>query len=345
MIGPKTDVGDFLGPKRAHDFRGRAHDQRPRRDVRALGDERVCADDATLADDGAVEDRGAHANEALVFDRAGVEDGAVTDGYELADAHRQIVGEMDDASVLDVGALADIDEVDVATQDGGGPDAAAGSEPHIADDHGLSSQIGGRIDLRLNKEKARALGRIHAAILDCGSFFVQFRGRICYRRSVRLPVLTKLIVLGAIVLAWPASAQANVGDTLPELRARYGSAKDLGGQMLFEVRLVNGQIVPARGSADADDHFTIAVYFDGDNSAMEVFTRNTSDPVKANLTQKDIDTILAATNDGQTWNPIQVPTGRTTWMRSDNKLLARFSPNTSGKADDASVLVIMLNGK
>jgi len=139
--------------------------------------------------------------------------------------------------------------------------------------------------------------------------------------------------------------RANVGDTMTELRQRYGSAKDMGGQMLFEVRLANRQIVPARDTANADDHFTITVYFDGDHSAMEVFARNTSDPAKANLTQADIDAILAATNDGLTWHSIQVATGRTTWMRSDRKLIARFSPNATGNADDASVLVVMLNSK
>ena len=162
---------------------------------------------------------------------------------------------------------------------------------------------------------------------------------------MRTFALGKIILFGVLLLAWPALAQANIGDDLTQLRTRYGSAKDMGGQMLFEVRLVSGQIVPARGSADTENHFTIAVYFDGDHSAMEVFTRNTSDPVKANMTQADIDAILAVTNDGLTWNPVQVPTGRTTWLRSDNKLLARFSPNTSGKIDDASVLVIMLNTK
>jgi hypothetical protein len=155
----------------------------------------------------------------------------------------------------------------------------------------------------------------------------------------------KKIALGVALLAWPALAQANIGDTLQQLRGRYGSAQDLGGQMLFEVRLVNGQIVAARGSADTQDHFTITVYFDGDYSAMEVFTRNTSDPVKANMTQADIDAILDATNDGQTWNAVQVSSGKPTWMRSDNKLIARFSPNTSEKSDGASVLVIMLNSK
>jgi hypothetical protein len=162
---------------------------------------------------------------------------------------------------------------------------------------------------------------------------------------VRIFAFGKIIVLGVVLLAWPAPAQANIGDDLDQLRARYGSAKDMGGQMLFEVRLVNGQIVPARDSADTENHFSVAVYFDGDHSAMEVFTRNTSDPVKANLTQGDIDAILAATSDGQIWHPIQVPSGRITWVRADKKLIARFSPNTSGKIDDASVLVIMLNSK
>jgi hypothetical protein len=162
---------------------------------------------------------------------------------------------------------------------------------------------------------------------------------------VRIFPLGKKIVVGVALLAWPAMAQANIGDTLPQLRERYGSINDMGGQMLFEVRLINGQIVPARGSADTENHFTVTVYLDDDHSAMEVFTRNTSDPVKANMTQTDIDTILAATDDGQTWNAVQVPSGKPTWVRSDNKLIARFSPNTSGKADDASVLVIMLNSK
>jgi hypothetical protein len=155
----------------------------------------------------------------------------------------------------------------------------------------------------------------------------------------------KIIRFGVVLLAMPIMAHANVGDTLAQLRGRYGSAKDMGGQMLFEVRLVNGQIVPARGSADTQTHFSVNVYFDGAHSAMEIFTRDTSDPVRAEMTQADIDAILAAADDGMTWNPLQLPNGKPGWMRSDNKLIARFSPNKSGKIDDASVLVIMLNSK
>ena len=140
-------------------------------------------------------------------------------------------------------------------------------------------------------------------------------------------------------------AQANIGDDLNQLRGRYGSAKDMGGQMLFEVRIAKGQIVPARDSTATQDHFSVAVYFDGDHSAMEMFTRNTSDPNKANLSAEDITAILNAESDGMTWNPVRVPSGKTTWVRSDNKLVGRFSPSAGAKPDDASVLVIMLNSK
>jgi hypothetical protein len=150
-------------------------------------------------------------------------------------------------------------------------------------------------------------------------------------------------LLAFVLAAWPAVAQANIGDDLTQLRARYGSVTYMGPQLLFEVRLYNNQILPAAGSANPEDHLSVTVYFDGDHSAMEVFTRNTSDPDKSDLSSKDIDTILAAENDGLTWDSIESKTGKPTWLRSDKKLIARFSPNTSGDASGASVLVVMLN--
>ena len=137
VVGPVADVGDFLGVERAHDLRRRAHNERAGRNASALGDQRVRADDAALADNRAVEDRRAHANQAFVFHGAGVEDRAMADGNELADNDRQVVGEMYDAAVLDVGALADLDVIDVTAQDGSRPDAAAGGETDIADHDGL----------------------------------------------------------------------------------------------------------------------------------------------------------------------------------------------------------------
>jgi hypothetical protein len=153
----------------------------------------------------------------------------------------------------------------------------------------------------------------------------------------------KKMILAFVLAAWPAVAQANIGDDLTQLRARYGSVTYMGPQLLFEVRLYNNQILPAAGSANPEDHLSVAVYFDGDHSAMEVFTRNTSDPEKSDLSSKDIDTILAAASEGQTWDSIESKTGKPTWLRSDKKLIARFSSNTSGDASGASVLVVMVN--
>jgi hypothetical protein len=173
------------------------------------------------------------------------------------------------------------------------------------------------------------------------SLFCPVRAAICYKARVTILSPARALLPALALFILPAMARANIGDDLTALRGRYGSAKDMGGEMLFEVRLTNGQIVPARGSVDTASHFSVAVYFDGVHSAMEVFTRDTSDPAKANMTQKDIDTILAAESDGQQWYPIEVPTGRTTWSRADKKIIARFDPNRTGKPDDASVLVIM----
>jgi hypothetical protein len=136
-----------------------------------------------------------------------------------------------------------------------------------------------------------------------------------------------LLLLCALLLS-PSPGRANIGEDSHQLAARYGAGKIIAGQMVF-----------------VHDGYSISVYFDGEHSAMEIFTHNTSEQGKTDLTQKDIDNILAAESDGNAWNPIQVHSGKPTWMRSDEKLIARFSPNATGKGDDASVLVIMLNGR
>ena len=148
-------------------------------------------------------------------------------------------------------------------------------------------------------------------------------------------------------MASPALAHADIGDTMTELRARYGSAKDMSGQMLFEVRLKDGQLVPARDAPNPQEHFTITVYFDGDRSAMEVITRNTTDPVKANLSQDDIQQLLSATSNGMTWVPFQAHDGKPTWLRRQSRdnaqrLLARFEASAGDKSEDGPVLLIML---
>jgi hypothetical protein len=158
--------------------------------------------------------------------------------------------------------------------------------------------------------------------------------------------ISRTIALVPLLATALLPARANIGDNITQLRQHYGSAKDMGGQMLFEVRLKDGQIFPAADAVDKNIHFTVTVYFDGPYSAMEVFTRNTSDPAKANMTPQDISTILNSLGGDVPWVPVQTQSGKLTWVWGDQKgkppqLMARFDPASSSSPDDASVLVIM----
>jgi hypothetical protein len=118
-----------------------------------------------------------------------------------------------------------------------------------------------------------------------------------------------------------ATARAAIGDDLPALRTAYGSAKEVGGQMLFR-----------------HGGFDIAVYFDGTRSAMEIFALIGNQPDKTDFTQKDIDGILAQEGQGQPWNPVQTRSGEPTWVRADGKLIARFNANDK-------ILVVLINAQ
>jgi len=138
------------------------------------------------------------------------------------------------------------------------------------------------------------------------------------------------MVLAGLLLACPLSARANIGDDIGQLRKHFGAAKDMGGQMLFQ-----------------HDGYSICVYFDGSRAAMEVFVRDGSKKDKkgvalTELTQDDIDQILAAESVGFKWNQVQTSGGKTTWLRSDNKLIARLSVDS--KSNDKT-LMIMVNEK
>jgi hypothetical protein len=135
----------------------------------------------------------------------------------------------------------------------------------------------------------------------------------------------RICLLACTLLAWPASAPANIGEDLTQLRARYGSAKAVGGQMIFQ-----------------HDGYSICIYFDGIHSAMEVFVRDGSQSKSQDITQEDINKIMAAEGDGLIWAPIQTPSGKPTWLRSDNKILARF---TFGEKPEDKTVTIMLNAR
>jgi len=325
VVGPLPDIGDFFGPERADDFGGRAHDEGAGWDFGSLGHEGMGADDAAFTDNSAVEDGGAHADKAFVLDGTSVENGAMTHGDELADADGQVFRKMDDAAVLNVGAFTDFDEVDVAAQNRGGPDAAAGCEPNIADDDGLRSDVGGGIDLRRDEEEAGAFNRVHVRIVPLLCFFVQFPLRFGISDGVTLFTFARNMAVMALVLVSAPSAKANIGDDLGELRSRYGGGKPVASGIIFQ-----------------HDGYSICVYFDGSHVAMEVYTRDGSQKDKTDITQADVDAILAKEAVGQKWNEIQTHSGKPTWLSSNGKMIARLSVDNE---TNAKTLMIMVNSK
>ena len=69
-------------------------------------------------------------------------------GYVIADEERVFVAHyVEDAAVLDIGAGADADVVDVAADHGAGPDAGVGADDDVADDDGGGVHVGRGGDL------------------------------------------------------------------------------------------------------------------------------------------------------------------------------------------------------
>jgi hypothetical protein len=186
------------------------------------------------------------------------------------------------------------------------------------------------MDARAHQKKAGTLGRVHAFIFPRPRFLSSAArmlsdcapGRpFCYNAEV-IPLHRARNVFLALLFLIPFTrAHALIGDDLGQLRAAYGSASAVGGQMIFK-----------------HDGYSIAVYFDGTRSGMEIFVRDGSIPGKTDITQADIDAILVLEGQGQSWNPVQVHSGQPTWLRADRKIIARFNPTEK-------ILAIIVNAK
>ncbi len=88
-----------------------------------------------FTDDRAVHDDGAHTNQHSILDRTAVQNHFVADCHIVADDQRVcIMGHMQHAEVLDVGAISDSNVVHVPSNDSMEPDAAVLSHDDVADD-------------------------------------------------------------------------------------------------------------------------------------------------------------------------------------------------------------------
>ncbi len=137
-----------------------------------------------------------------------------------------------------------------------------------------------------------------------------------------MKIWTGLAMVGFLLA--PLTARGHIGDNLAQLRQAYGATgKEAGNTMIFQQ---NG--------------YSICVYFDGDRSAMEVFTRDGSDKKKTDITDDDIKSILEMEGEGQGWSQVTSHSGKPTFLRGDSKLIARLS---TGETTMDKVFVVMLN--
>jgi len=141
FFGPGFDELAFFGGKNSDDFRGRAKNHATGGESGVLGDEGVGSDDAMFADLGAVQNGRAHADEALITDSAGMDDGGMANGDPIAQNAGMFIGKMKDGVVLDVGVVSDNDAVDVAAQDGVIPNAGVIAESDVAENDGAARDV------------------------------------------------------------------------------------------------------------------------------------------------------------------------------------------------------------
>ncbi len=138
---------------------------------------------------------------------------------------------------------------------------------------------------------------------------------LCSMRSLGLMCL---FILGCSPIQ---SSRACIGDTKPQLIARYGPAKEAGYQNLYSYR-----------------DMTVNVFFDKDQkSAMEVFSKRvdsqglsedeSKDQIYANqpeLTQQEIDQILKENGGNYGWGGMRSANGSDFWYRGDKKVIAQY---------------------
>ncbi len=138
-------VGFLHGFHRLDDLGGGAEHKAVRGDDGTLGDQRIGTDDGAMADDGTVEDSGTHTDEAFIFDGAGVQADAVTDGHVVTEVAAVVIGHVHAGVILEVGALADADGVDITAQGGVVPDGGVFCSGYLTDEIGASCDKSGGV--------------------------------------------------------------------------------------------------------------------------------------------------------------------------------------------------------
>lgn len=134
-------LADLFVGQGARDLSWRSEDQGTWGKDFACRDQSTGSDQGFLADDCQVKHDGPHADQAEILDRTGVQDDVVADRHVAADdAGGAAAGDVHRAVVLDVGARADSDVINISTQDGVEPNTRGGADLKIADQLGTAGQ-------------------------------------------------------------------------------------------------------------------------------------------------------------------------------------------------------------
>ena len=136
----------------APDLAGQPHDHRSGRHHEVFRNQRAGSHDRPCADAAAVQQNRAHPDQAPILDGAAMHDRAVSDRHIVADdGWMGITHDMDEGEVLNIGARADADGVDVASHDHVHPHAALWPEMHVTDDLSAAVHEGRRVDSRIDR--------------------------------------------------------------------------------------------------------------------------------------------------------------------------------------------------
>jgi len=126
---------DLVGTQSANGTRGHPHSEQARFDLRPRGDDRTRSHQGILPDLGTVENDRADPDECAVGNATSMHDGAMPDCDFISQKRREATcRDMQRGLVLDVGAFADANSFDVASQDGSVENARVGTDLDVADD-------------------------------------------------------------------------------------------------------------------------------------------------------------------------------------------------------------------
>lgn len=162
FFSPFPDAFLFIIGERFDDFGGHPEDKGTRGNNGVFSDHCSGSNNGTTPDDRPIQDCCFHADEAFIFDGAGVDHGKMSNGDVLSDVDPEIVGKVENTPILDIGAFSNHDLFDVAADDTIWPDGGLGPKCDGPDDDRTLRHVGAGVDFRSLRQKVlEAIYDIH----------------------------------------------------------------------------------------------------------------------------------------------------------------------------------------